>query len=47
MISFEAESMGKVTVRSKPLDVLREAAGPYAPQVRDFVEYLEGAGLRS
>ena len=34
--------MGKVVVRSSPLEVLREAGGPYAPQVRAFVEYLEG-----
>ena len=37
--------MGKVVVKSGPLEVLREAAGPYAPQVRAFVGYLEGAGL--
>ncbi len=42
MISFVAESMGKVVVRSSLLEVLREAAGPYAPQVRAFVECLEG-----
>ena len=34
--------MGKVVVKSSPLEVLREAGGPYAPQVRVFVEYLEG-----
>ena len=34
--------MGKVVVKSSPLEVLREAGGPYAPQVRAFVEYLEG-----
>ena len=37
--------MGKVVVKNSPLEVLREAAGPYAPQVRAFVEYLGGAGL--
>ncbi|MGA2615127.1 MAG: tyrosine-type recombinase/integrase [Spirochaetia bacterium] len=34
--------MGKVVVKSSPLEVLREAAGPYAPQVRAFVQYLDG-----
>jgi len=34
--------MGKVVVKSSPLEVLRDAAGPYAPQVRAFVEYLKG-----
>ena len=37
--------MGKVAVRSSPLEVLRDAAGPYALQVCAFVRYLEGAGL--
>jgi len=37
--------MGKVAVRSTPLEVLKEAAGPYAQQVRELVQYLEGAGL--
>ena len=36
--------MGKAIVRSGPLEVLKAAAGPYAPQVRAFVEYLEESG---
>ena len=43
--NIKAKTMGKVVVRSSPLEVLRDAAGPYAPQVRAFVEYLGGAGL--
>ena len=33
--------MGKVVVKSSPLDGLRETAGPYAPQVRAFVIFVE------
>ena len=36
--------MGKAIAKSSPLGELTLAAGPYAPQVRAFVQYLQSAG---